>query len=49
MEYEVYEFKSFKIINQHDETQKQQLSICIKKMNKNILKTQAFFTSKHNQ
>jgi hypothetical protein len=31
MEYEVYESKAFKIINKHDETQKQQLSICIKK------------------
>ncbi len=49
MGYEVYESKAFKIIIQHDETQKQQLSICIKKMNKTILKTQAFLTSKHNQ
>jgi hypothetical protein len=35
MEYEVYECKAFKIINQHDETQKQQLSICIKKNEQN--------------
>jgi hypothetical protein len=49
MEYEVYEFKAFKIINQHDETQKEQLSICIKKMKKTILKTQAILASKHNQ
>ncbi len=35
MEYEVYESKAFKIINQHDETQKQQLSICIKKKEQN--------------
>jgi hypothetical protein len=50
MGYEVYESKAFKIIIQHDETQKQQLFICKKiKMNKTILKTQAFLTSKHNQ